>query len=288
MPGNLTIQTAKFGARMNPVLLAALIGLAVGVVVGALGAGGGILSVLILVYALGQSPHSAAASSLVIVGATAVAGMLHHLRRRSIDWPHGLAFGLLGVAGSFAGSRLSARVDGGLLMALFAIMLAGVSIAMFIKAAVSRREEEQAGSPAAARPHRVEDPSRRKTIGKWVRIIVLATLTGVLTGFFGVGGGFIVVPILVLVMGLPMRTASGTSLVVMVIAATSGLVSRIGTHVVIDWWLTLAFTAASMVGGLLGGPVANRVRASVLTLIFAVLLATVAVFIGVQAVSGGA
>lgn len=269
---------------MHPVLSAVFIGLAVGVVVGALGAGGGILSVPILVYALGQSPHSAAASSLVIVGATAIAGLRHHVRQRSVNWAYGFAFGLLGVAGSFAGSRLSVRVDGQLLMGLFAVLLAGVSMAMFVKAASDRRVERAADQDAAAvssSSGQDAQPSRAR-LSWWLRIITLATLTGMLTGFFGVGGGFIMVPILVLAMGLPIRAATGTSLLVMVIASGAGLLSRLGSDVVIDWPLTLAFTAASMAGGLAGGPIAARAKASLLTLVFAVLLGTVALFIGVS------
>ena len=124
---------------MDAILVALLIGLAVGVVVGALGAGGGILSVPILVYALGQAPHSASASSLVIVGSTAVAGLAHHIRRETVDWRTGLTFGLLGVAGSFLGSRLSVRVDGRVLMGLFAVMLAMVGAAMFRQGFITTR-----------------------------------------------------------------------------------------------------------------------------------------------------
>lgn len=260
---------------MSPVVAALLVGLMVGVIVGALGAGGGIMSVPILVYALGQSPHSAAASSLVIVGATAVAGSIHHLRNRTIDWGHGLAFGLLGAVGSFVASRASVRVDGTLLLMLFAVLLGLVAVAMFIKAASDRRSER--AEPA-------DPPTSPAPSGhlRWVRIFLLATLTGALTGFFGVGGGFILVPILLLVLRLPIRTAAGTSLLVMIIASAIGLASRIGTQVVIDWPVTLAFTAASMVGGLLGGPITKRTPNWLLTLVFATLLSVVSAAIGVQ------
>jgi uncharacterized membrane protein YfcA len=254
------------------VLQALLIGLVVGVVVGVLGAGGGILSVPILVYGLGQAPHSAAASSLVIVGATAVAGSIHHLRHRTIDWGNGLAFGLLGLAGSFLGSRASVRTDPTLLMALFAGLLAVVSVAMFAKAARDRRQQ-----PADDRTARARQAAPRRSLGQWLKIFALASLTGGVTGFFGVGGGFVVVPMLVLALGLPMRTAAGTSLLVMVITTSSGLLSRVGTHVVIDWPLTTAFTIGSMTGGLLGGPLTSRVPGWVLTLAFGVLLGLVSV-----------
>lgn len=269
---------------MDAILVALLIGLAVGVVVGALGAGGGILSVPILVYALGQAPHSASASSLVIVGSTALAGLAHHIRRETVDWRTGLTFGLLGVAGSFLGSRLSVRVDGRVLMGLFAVMLAMVAVAMFRQAFITRRiERQRSGEPVATA--RCNGTAKK---WKWLPISALASATGLLTGFFGVGGGFVVVPVLVLVLGVPMRTASGTSLVVMVVASISGLfqVSRIGTDVVVNWPLTIAFTIASMIGGVFGGPAASRVKTWVLMVVFAVLLALVAVFVGVSLALG--
>lgn len=267
---------------MDTVLAALLIGLVVGVVVGALGAGGGILSVPILVYALGQAPHAAAASSLVIVGSTAMVGLAHHIRRETVDWRTGLAFGLLGVAGSFMGSRLSGLVAGRVLMGWFAVLLAMVAAAMFRQALVTRRAERRQPGHRSGAAVRQQSAGRRR----WLPIIALATLTGLLTGFFGVGGGFVVVPVLVLVLGVPMRTASGTSLVVMVVASISGLLSRIGTDVAVDWPLTLAFTIASMVGGLFGGPAASMVKTSLLMLIFAVLLAVVAVLIGASSALG--
>src|SRR5699024_1211760 len=110
-----------------------------------------------------------------------------------------------------------------------------------------------------------------------VLVLATATLTGLLTGFFGVGGGFIVVPMLVIALGLAMRHASGTSLLVMIIVTTVSLLARIGTEVQVDWAVTLIFAAGSAVGGLLGGPLSARARPSTLTFVFAVLLAVVAV-----------
>ncbi len=216
-------------------LQALLIGLVVGVIVGALGAGGGILSVPILVYGLGQSPHSAAASSLVIVGATAVAGIIHHLRHRTVDWGNGLAFGLLGLLGSFLASRASVRTDSQLLMTLFAGLLAVISVAMFTKAV--RDRHQQPDDDSVARPRQA--PARSGL--QWLKIFALATLTGAVTGFFGVGGGVVVVPMLVLALRLPMRTAAGTSLLVMVITTSSGLLSR--PHSLSGAWLAGCWAA---------------------------------------------
>lgn len=262
---------------MDPVLAAIVIGLVVGVVVGALGAGGGIIAVPVLVYALGQAPHSATASSLVILGATALTGLVHHLRRGNVDWRAGLSFGVVGVVGSLVGSRASVLVDGRVLLGLFASMMAVVAILMFRQALRARRPEPV--DPAQVSATAVARPALWKVIG-------VALVAGLMTGFFGVGGGFIVVPALMLVLGLPMRIASGTSLVVMVIASATGLLARLGTHVSLDWPLTLAFTAASMVGGLLGGPLSHRVTPWKLTMAFACLITLVVGFVGFQLVGG--
>ncbi|MDN5822416.1 MAG: sulfite exporter TauE/SafE family protein, partial [Brachybacterium sp.] len=113
-------------------------------------------------------------------------------------------------------------------------------------------------------------------------VIAAATLTGFLTGFFGVGGGFIVVPMLVIALGLAMRRASGTSLLVMVVATATSLLARLGTDVQIDWTTTLIFAAGSAAGGILGGPLSAKARPSTLTLAFSALLGGVAAVTLVQ------
>lgn len=239
-------------------------------VVGALGAGGGILAVPVLVYLLGQEPHAAATSSLVVVGLTALAGLPHRVRTRHVDWRTGLTFGALTMVGAVGGSRLSTLVPGDVLMVLFGLLLAGVAVVMLRSGVAERRAAPITGAPAHEPP-----PGRRRPY--WT-VVVAALVTGVLTGFFGVGGGFAVVPVLVLLLAVPIRVASGTSLVVLILASASGLVAReMGGLPPVDWPVTLAFAAASMVGGAAGGPLAGRVRSSTLTVAFGVLLALVAV-----------
>lgn len=252
---------------------ALLVGIAVGIVLGALGAGGGILAVPILVYILHQEPHVAAASSLVIVGVTALTSLPHHARKKNVQWRQGLLFGALSVVGAFAGSRLSVLVPPQVLMTLFAGLLAAVSVAMLVRGLRARAAEK---SPDAAPAPEGNRPIR------WGWVAVTATLTGFLTGFFGVGGGFIVVPMLVFALGLGIRAASGTSLVVMIVVASASLLSRIGTPVTIDWPLTLMFTLGSALGGMAGGPLSSRAKPSTLTLIFAALLAVVSVYTAVE------
>lgn len=239
-------------------LLAVAVGLMVGVVVGALGAGGGILSVPILVYMLGQSPHEAAAGSLVIVGLTAILSIIPHARAGRVRVRDGLLFGALSLLGALAGGRVSVLVPETVLMSLFGVLLLGVGVVMVVKA-----HRQRTGRSSAA--------STRQPVGP-VGLLAAALVTGFLTGFFGVGGGFAVVPMLVIVLRIPMRHAVGTSLLVMILASAAGLVSRVGAGIDIDWPVVLAFAAGSMAGGLLGAPASRRVRESTLTALFGLLL----------------
>lgn len=245
-----------------PWLTAILAGLLIGVVVGALGAGGGILSVPVLTYVLGQSAHDAAAGSLVIVGLTALVSLRDPVRQGRVHWREGLVFGALSVLGAVAGSRLSVRLDEVVLLSLFSLMLLAVGAFMLVKGLRERRR--QRGGKGGTAP-----VGRSRGLGV---VVLAATFTGFLTGFFGVGGGFIVVPMLVFALAFPMREATGTSLVVMVIASTTGLLARIGTGVSVDWAVVLPFALASMCGGLAGGPLTRRLPAYVLTTAFGALL----------------
>lgn len=268
---------------MGSVLLAAAIGLAVGVVVGALGAGGGILAVPVLVLLLGQDPHAATASSLVIVLMTALASLVHRARMRDVAWRQGLVFALCTTIGGVAGSRASVLVDGTVLLTAFSLLLGAVSVAMARQGLAARRAEDDAAEEPVADSEEFDlaadatDPFRTRGRAPSTTVLILAaTATGLLTGFFGVGGGFVVVPILVLALGMGPRRAAGTSLLVMIVASVVGLASRADILGTLDWAVTLVFVAGSMVGGLLGGPLSARARASTLTLAFAGLLGAVA------------
>lgn len=259
---------------MGSLLLAVAIGLAVGVVVGALGAGGGILAVPVLVLLLDQSPHAATASSLVIVLCTALASIAHRARGAEVACRQGLVFAGCSVLGGVLGSRASLLVDGNLLLGAFSVLLAAVAVVMLRRGLTERARERMAEQvEAATDAPAVATPERSAS---WPLLILAATATGLLTGFFGVGGGFVVVPMLVIALGMGTRRAAGTSLLVMIIASAVGLVSRADVVSQIDWGLTLAFAAGSMTGGVLGGPLSHRARASTLTLAFAALLGVIA------------
>lgn len=267
-------------------VLAAAIGLAVGTVVGALGGGGGIMTVPILVYLLDVPAHAAATGSLVIVGATSLVATVAHARRHAVAWGPGAVFGVLGSVLAYVGARLSVSVRPDVLMAAFAGLLCVVAVLMLRRSWTAAR---RAGARSAEGSHapagrdgggRVDLGSPRRALA----VVLAAAVTGLLTGFFGVGGGFAVVPALVLGLRLDMRRAVGTSLFVIVLNSITGLAGRTGELASVPWALVVAFAAASMVGGLVGARVSRHAPADRLSLAFGVLLAVVAVLTAVQAV----
>lgn len=246
--------------------IAVSVGLVVGVVMGTLGGGGAVLSVPILVFGFSQAPHDATTASLIIVGTGAIAGVLAHHRRRTVKWRTGLLFGALGTPAAVAGSWISGAIDPDLLLAAFAALLVLVAVLML----------RQARKPESATTER--EPRGPATI------VLTALGIGLLTGFFGVGGGFAMVPALVLVLGFRMPVAVGTSLLVMTINSAAALLTRAvdGLHG-LDWWLIGCFAAAAVVGNLLGGRLTGRISSNVLQRAFAVLLLLVAVYTAVRA-----
>ena len=245
-------------------LVAIACGMLIGVSLGALGGGGSILTVPALVYLLGQSPHQATTASLLVVGIAAVVGAIAHGRAGRVRLKAGAIFGGLGIAGSYAGSRASAAVPGDVLLAGFGVLMLAVAAVM-----IARRRRDQGpgrrGTARRARPRHA--------------IVVAAAATGVglITGFFGVGGGFVVVPALVLVLGFDMPAAAGTSLVVIAVNSAAALAMRAGQgSLALDWPLIGVFTAAAVTGVLAGGGLAGRVSPQRLSAAFTVLIVIVA------------
>ena len=253
---------------------ALLIGAFVGIIVGSLGAGGGILSVPILVYILGQDPHQATGLSLIIVGLTAAVSLATRARSGNVAWREGALFALAGLVGTWAGSALGPLISARTLMFSFCALLAAVAVFMVRSGlrpppSLSSNEADAACGDKGS-----------WTIATICRVVALATLTGFLTGFFGVGGGFAIVPALHLALRYPMKRASATSLLVMVITAAFGLASRTiaGTLTITAeaGAMVALFTAASMGGGIVGAKLTKRVSNRVLGMVFAALLVCVA------------
>ena len=282
-------------------LLALPVGILIGLSLGALGGGGSILTVPALVYLLGVSPHSATTASLIIVGITSLVGVAAHLRAGRVRVRSGIVFGVLGAGGAFLGSRLSASIRPDVLLAAFSVLLAGAAVTML------RRRPSAAPSaevPDGTRPAVPAQPPGRSGVGVAVRhspslapprpqhgsrvsparVAAAATIVGLVTGFFGVGGGFVVVPALVLALGFDMPAAVGTSLLVIAINSGSALLSRLGTHAHIEPGLLLAFTAAAIAGAVAGSRIASKVRPERLVGAFAVLMIAVALYTAARSV----
>ncbi|WP_329793535.1 sulfite exporter TauE/SafE family protein [Lentzea sp. DG1S-22] len=222
-------------------LVAAVI---VGLTLGVLGGGGSILTVPVLVYLAGQEPKQAIAISLFVVGITSAVGVVPHARAGRVRWRTGLVFGAAGMAGAYGGGRLADLIPATWLLVAFAVMMVASAMAMIR----GRRQS------APAKPHG-ETPV--------VRVVAEGLVVGVVTGLVGAGGGFLVVPALVLLGGLPMAVAIGTSLVVIAMKSFAGLAGYLATtHV--DWTLTLMVAGAAVVGSLVGGKLAGRVPETLL------------------------
>lgn len=242
-------------------------GLAIGAVLGALGGGGSILAVPALVYLGGQSAQAATSASLVVVGLGALGGLASHLRTGQVRVRSGLAFGGVGVAGSFLGSRLNRAVPEDVLIGAFVSLLLIVATMMIWRRV---RGTAPAGGDFEVR------------IG---RVLVAGTLVGFLTGFLGVGGGFVIVPALVLAMGFTMSAAVGTSLVVIVVNAVVALGAR-GGSLDIPWAMTLALAAGTTLGSWAAGRLSGRFEPRTLTAGFAGLLIVIAGVMGTSLVAG--
>ena len=265
--------------------LAVLVGLAIGVTLGAIGGGGSILTVPALVYLLGQDAHEATAASLVIVGATALAGTVAHHRAGRVRPREGIVFGVLGVAGSVVGSKLSSSVSSAVLLVAFSLLMLVAAAAMAHRArhpvtSTPRRARHQppalvaagtalgSASPIGATAQRQSAPV----------VFAAASAVGLLTGFFGVGGGFVVVPALVLVLGFEMPVAVGTSLLVIAINSAAALVTRLGTPAHLDWGLIGTVSAAAIAGSVVGARLATAFRPQRLMGAFTALLVVPALY----------
>ena len=257
-------------------LTAIPLGLLIGLALGALGGGGSILTVPALVYVLGQEPDDAITSSLIIVGLTAVIAVIPHARAHRVRFGAGLLFGALGTAGSFAGSALSRAVPGTTLLVAFAglmLLVATLMLRRALRPATPGQPLDPTTEPMLTlRPFSCACP-------RVAKVVVTATAVGLVTGFFGVGGGFVLVPALVLALGFPMPTAVGTSLLVIAVNSATALTARLGHGGAdLDWPLIATFTVAAIAGSLVGGRVAGAVDPRRLTIAFALLLIVVALY----------
>lgn len=266
-------------------LVAVLAGVVIGLSVGALGAGGSILAVPVLVYALGQSVGQATSGSLVVVGTTSLIGAVAAHRAGNVIVGRGVAFGAVAVVGAAVGARASAHVPEPVLLAAFALLMLVVGTLMAVRQVRARPEgSSKAESAGVGQPMLTVRPTLTCQCARALKVLLTATAVGLLTGFLGVGGGFLVVPALLLVVGLPMRFAAGTSLVVITLTSGVALAVRAGSGLHPDWAVVLLLTATSAGAGLIGARVAARIDPRRLAEAFTALVLVVAVYTSVRAV----
>jgi uncharacterized membrane protein YfcA len=247
-------------------LLAAALSILIGISLGLLGGGGSILTVPILVYALGVEEKAAIAGSLLIVGVTSAAAAIQHARAGNVQWRTGLIFSGAGMAGAFAGGRLAAYIPGPMLIALFAVVMLATGIAMWRK-----------GSQPVALKDAKDVPTAPKKF-PYGKIIAEGAVVGIVTGLVGAGGGFLVVPALALLGGLPMHQAVGTSLVVIALKSFAGFAGYAG-HVEIDLTLVATMSAAAVAGSFVGAMFGRRVSQEKLRKGFAGFVLVMAVYL---------
>jgi uncharacterized membrane protein YfcA len=270
-------------------LLASPLGFLVGLSLGALGGGGSILAVPALVYAAGQNPKHATTTSLVLVAVTALIGLVPHWRAGRVRWLPGLVFGLAGVVGSLAGSHWNEAADPDVLLLAFSGLMLVAAYAMWrrVTAASSASPARSVGAAAATAP-----APGTGTVGPAVtevrvdastilKVTVAGTFVGLLTGFFGVGGGFVIVPALVLALGFSMPEAVGTSLLVIAVNSGVALTTRLDGGS-IEWGTVIPFTIASLIGVVVGSRLASTRDSRSLQKWFVGLLVIVAVYTAVR------
>lgn len=277
------------------------LGLLIGLSLGALGGGGSILTVPALVYVLGLSAREATTASLVIVGVTAAAASIGHARSGHTRWRAGVLLAAVGVPASLLGTALNRQVDPDVLLLSFAALMLVAAIGMLVRARKPRTAQPASpasppvppptggsgGTITATRPrtHPAHAKPRRGRLGRALRLTVSGLGIGFLTGFLGVGGGFIVVPVLVVLLSTPMPVAVGTSLLVISLNSAVALAARAGNGS-FDWNVIVPFSAAAIAGSLAGKRAADRISPNKLTVAFAGLLVAVAVYVAVQATIG--
>lgn len=233
--------------------LATLIGLSLGL----LGGGGSILTVPILVYVLGMDAKLSIALSLAIVGATSLLGVYGHYKKGNVNFKVAAIFGPVAMGGTFLGAKISAYMSGQTQLIIFAIIMLLASIFML----KGRKDVEE-----------------KDVKLNYALIVAEGLVVGIITGIVGVGGGFLIVPALVLLAGQSMKKAVGTSLLIISLKSFSGFVGYIG-QVQIPWMFLLQFTAFSGVGIFVGSALVQYVSQTALKKAFAVFLIIMGIFI---------
>lgn len=250
----------------------------VGLTLGLLGSGGSIMTVPVLTYLLGHESKVAIAESLAIVGGIALVATIPYARAKEIDWRSVVWFGIPGMAGTYLGAWLSGWISGAVQLVIFAVVML---LAAFMMARGGRRLEPSEPSEEDAK--KLDGGTSQPALQSWWKIVVEGLAVGVLTGLVGVGGGFLIVPALVVIGRLPMKVAVGTSLAVIALKSAAGLVKYIDVlqhqDAAPDWGVVLLFIAIGVVGSLVGKSISAKLNQRVLRRGFAAFLVVMGIFV---------
>lgn len=242
--------------------LGLLSGSMVGFSLGLVGGGGSILAVPLMLYVVGVAePHVAIGTSAVAVAANALANLVVHARVGTVKWRCASAFAAAGVAGAYLGSSAGKLIDGQMLLALFALMMLGIAGLMF-----RRRSTEG-------------DPTVHLNARNLPALLATGVGAGAMSGFFGIGGGFLIVPGLLLSTGMPILNAVGSSLVA-VTAFGATTAANYASSGLVDWPLSAVFILGGILGGALGAVSARHLsaRKGALNALFSAVIAAVAIY----------
>jgi hypothetical protein len=249
--------------------LAVLFGAVVGALLGLVGAGGGIVAVPALVYGLGLPVRIAVPVSLIMTALAAATAALPRLRT-AVSWPTAALTVLGAVPTTFVGAAVNAALPPEVVLTVFAIVMVVAGLRLLLQ----RRPDSEPADIGSLTARRV-----LTTIG-------VGLLVGFLTGLLGVGGGFVIIPALAVLLKLPFPTAVGTSLVITAVNSCVGFSAHLGAVPDIPWPTALAFILAALVASLIGGRIAGRLPAGLLQRGFAILVLVVAAFTAAQAIAG--
>ncbi|MGJ9371903.1 sulfite exporter TauE/SafE family protein [Nesterenkonia sp. CF4.4] len=243
-------------------ILAMILAVGIGLSLGLLGGGGTILAVPLLTYVAGFPAKEAIAASMFIIGVTSLVSVIPHAKRGNVQWRTGFIFGAAAMAGAFGGGLLGAQLPSVVLMVAFGIMMVATALAMILDRKVTKTGEERKKLPL-------------------VKILAEGLVVGLVTGMVGAGGGFLVVPALVLLGGLSMPAAVGTSLLIISMKSFTGLAGYL-TSVSIDWGPVLVITVITVVGALIGSALGKHVPEKALKKAFGYLVLAMGVVVFLQ------
>lgn len=268
--------------------LSLLFGAIVGLSLGLTGGGGAIFAVPLLVYGLNVPPREAVSVSLAAVGATALVGFLHRWSLREVETPTGLLFAAAGMFGAPFGTWLADRLPDPALLLSFAALMIVVAVRLWQQA--NRVDAAPSACPDDCGPdgptcQRDADGRLILTSRCAVLLLLVGVATGVLSGLFGVGGGFVIVPALVLFSGMSMHRAVGTSLMVIALVSVSAITSQLWAGRVIPADVTLLFVLGGVAGLFAGQRIGRRLSGPALQKVFVVAILAVAVFVVVRNLS---